>query len=442
MGNCLSKALLLLLSVLFLSKNSFAVPGDYDGDGFADLAVIDADEPEDKTTVFVRASSNGNTIPYVFFPFGNFVISGSYFGNGRTYPGIVSIPTNGTLLRWHIKNPSNQDVVLNYGLKGDVVPNQGDFDCDGITDFAVVRNGSANYWPGFRLWYVALSSSPGAVHEIVFGIAGDEVFTGDTDGDSCAEMIALRGNFTWFSKKPFSQNITQVQWGLPGDIPLLPRDMNGDGSPDYVISRTTGSSQVAYVRFNDTTAGTVAVGSSASVPLIGNFFGGNTLAWFERAQSRFGLNTPFNTTINVAFGNPRRGVLRPDGTEVTESEDGRVGTGGTVAPPPTGGAVSCSVNLALRDGAGRFKNNPENSKNTVKVMFPGSMTGQIAAVKAYVGSVLFDTLRLGGYEWGNRERYYGRKSLSSYPDNLLIVAEMRNGTNTCVLLPDPQRVYD
>ena len=83
MARYFGKLALLLGSVFFLrAQNALAVPGDYDGDGLADIAIIDSDEPEDKTTVFVRLSSNGRTQNNIFFPFGDRVISGSYFLNG------------------------------------------------------------------------------------------------------------------------------------------------------------------------------------------------------------------------------------------------------------------------------------------------------------------------------------------------------------------------
>jgi len=324
MSKIWSKLFLLGSLAISWSEVRAATPGDYDGDGRADIAIIDADEGEDKTTVFVRQSSNGRTVPNVFFPFGDFVISGSYFGDGKTYPGVVSNHESGATLEWHIKNSSGSEAVLNYGLKGDVVPNQSDLDCDGITDFAVVRPGTADFYPGFRLWYISLSSSGGAILETVFGVAGDEMFTGDVDGDGCAEMIALRpSSYHWISKKISNDTLTVVQWGLPGDIPMLPRDMNGDGNPDYIISRIVGRSQVAYVRLGAGSATSSNLGTSGSIPFVGNFYGSNTFGWFERSKSKMSLRTPSNSTSTFSYGNPRRGVLRSDGTEVTEFETGR-----------------------------------------------------------------------------------------------------------------------
>ncbi len=432
--------LFLAFNIVILQQTANAVPGDYDGDGLADLALIDADEPEDKTTVFVRSSKNGSTVPYIFYPFGNYVISGQYFGNGRTYPGIVSIPGTSDQLRWHIKNPQGSEVVVRYGLKGDTVPNQGDLDCDGVTDFSVVRDGTAEYYPGFRIWYVALSGSPGAVVEVVFGIRGDQLYVGDTTGDGCAEMIALRGNFTWFTKALFGTELTQVQWGLPGDIPLLPRDMNGDAVPDYMVARPTGGFQVLYTRYSSQSAGTMGLGGNSSIPLVGNFYGADSVAWFDRSAGRFGLIHPQGTKT-VSFGNSRRGIVRPDGTVVTEEESGRFSAATETASAPSSG-LQCDGNINRKDGPGGFKNNPENSKGTIKLMFPSSLTGKIQSVSVYSGSDRIDTLRLGGYEWGNRERYYGRLPLSAYPEDLLVTVRLKDGRQLCVTIPDAEKVYD
>lgn len=428
--------------VALAAERAHAAPvGDYDGDGLADLAIIDADEPEDKTTVFVRLSSNGNIQPYVFFPFGDWVISGNFFGNGRTYPGTVANLGAGRPLQWTVKTPSGGQAVFNYGLAGDSVPNQGDLDCDGVTDLTVVRDGTAGFYPGFRVWNVALSSQGGAVLQTVFGLAGDEPYIADVDGDGCGELMVLRAGFNWFSKELYSDDYTYVQWGVPGDIPLLPTDVNGDGAPDYMVARVVGNRQIVLIRFSNGTFSADFLGSSSSIPLVGNFFGANTFGWFERSLGRFGLRTLAGSVASIAHGNSRRGIVRPDGTEVTESESGVFGATAT-ANDSDSGDVRCDQSIALRDGAGGFKNNPENSRGTLKIMFPKSYTGNIDRVTAHAGGQLVDTLTLGGLEWGNRERWYGRKSLGSYPNNLLIVATLDDGRNACVTLPDPEKVYD
>lgn len=314
-----------LLSTAFLlhAERALAVPGDYDGDGLADIAIIDSDEPENKTTVFIRQSSNGREQKNIFFPFGDRVISGSYFSNGKTYPGVVHIPSTGAIT-WHIKSPTGSQINLSYGVAGDTVPNQGDLDCDGVTDFAVARPGRSDFYPGFKLWYVSLSSAGGAIFETVFGLDSDKPYISDVDGNGCAELLVLRAStYQWISRPLAGDTATIVQWGLPGDIPLLPQDMNGDNVPDYMVVRVSGRSQIAYTRTAPGVFSAKTLGSNSSVPFAGNFYGSNTFGWFERSKAKFSLVRPNGSVQTFSYGNARRGVVRPDGVEVPENAIGR-----------------------------------------------------------------------------------------------------------------------
>lgn len=436
-------AILFIGAFIFPCEKSQATAGDYDGDGLADLAIIDADEPEKKTTVFVRRSSNGSVKSFVFHPFGDRVISGSFFGDGLTYPGIVSAVRKGKSkpLEWRIKTPSGKENVFRFGVKGDKVPNQGDLDCDGKTDFVLVSNGSG----GTRVWQAKMSSNPGTTQSTTFGSTGDLIYTSDINGDGCSEIVTLNSGFQWTSRSFSGGDTTTFQAGLPGDIPMLPADIDGDGIIDYLTSRIDGNNQVAHLHSPTVAERTSLMGSSGSIPMVGNFFGQNTFGWFERARGRFVLTNLDQSLSELSFGNPRRGLLRPDGTDVIEGENGRFGKSGSSNSGSDSGSdseIECDSQLK-KDGSGGFKNNPENSKNTIKIIFPNSMTGKINSVSAYSGNDKFDTLKFhSGNEWGNRERYYGRKALSSYPKNLLIVAAMKNGSNICAILPDPKKVLD
>lgn len=449
------KKIILNLFTLFLALGTLttksaiaATNGDYDGDGLADTALIDADEPEDKTTVFVRQSSNGGIKSYVFKPYGNFVISGNFHGDGKTYPGIVSVPSKSSSLKWVIKTPSGVDQVFNFGARGDDVPNQGDIDCDGKTDFIIVGNGTANFFPGDKIWTVKRSST-GTTNTTVFGKTGEASFTADMDGDGCSEIISLSSNFVWSSRSFYGGNTTEILWGAAGDIPLVPADINGDNLADYAIARKTGGNQISYVLYSNFTSEVHNLGSNNSVPMIGNFFGRNTFGWVDRSRGRVSQRTLTGAEFSFSFGNSRRGLLRPDGTEVTESENGTFGSSsnsssnsGSNNSSSGSNDVDCDSFISRRDGSGGFKNNPKNSKGTLKIMFPKSMTGKISNVKVYADGDEVDKLRLGGYEWGNRERYYGSKKLKSYPNDLTVAAFMKTGRVICVDIPDAENVYD
>lgn len=76
-------------------------------------------------------------------------------------------------------------------------------------------------------------------------------------------------------------------------------------------------------------------------------------------------------------------------------------------------------------------------------MFPKQYTGSITEVNAYGPDGRFiEELSEGDSEWGERERYYGHKSLRSYPHSLVIQIVLRAGRTACTTLEDPTRVYE
>ncbi|MFN8391165.1 MAG: hypothetical protein U0136_12815 [Bdellovibrionota bacterium] len=434
-----------LLGSLICANSASALPaqGDYDGDGRSDLAVAEVNRGLQTTSWFVRLTSGAPSLGFNFAGAADAFVTGRYFRNDpRVYPGIVRVKDQTQPLAWTIKTPSGADASMNYGVPGDIIPNQGDLDCDGITDLVVTRNGTGIY-QGFKLWYVALSAKPGAVQQMLFGLATDHVATADMDGDGCSELLVLRENFHWFSRKLFQEGVTDVQWGLPGDIPLVPQDMTGDGIADYIVTRNFGGVQYALVRLPDGSTSIEQLGNSTAVPLVGNFIGVNFFAWLERATSFIGVGQFDRVPVVFPFSLPTNWLIRPDGTVVPPL------VAPAPAPAPTAPAsngndgVRCDGEIARNDGSGGFKNNAQNSRGTIKVMFPKKFTGNIAAVEALFNGKVIDTLDEGStLEWGDRERYYGNKSLRSYPHDLLIRLTTRTGRAYCVTLPDPSKTYD
>ena len=151
------------------------VPGDYDGDGYAELAVW--------------RPSNG-----LWF----LRLSGQNYN--RAAPAIFQ-----------------------WGLPGDR-PIVGDFDGDRRADLAVWR-------PSEGVWYIVLSSagySPAAMIRVQWGLAGDVPVSGDYDGDGRTDLAVWRpSNGFWyilFSSRQYSYAFASTfQWGLPGDVPLSGR---------------------------------------------------------------------------------------------------------------------------------------------------------------------------------------------------------------------------
>ena len=151
------------------------VPADYDGDGFAELAVW---RPSNGVW-FLRMSSNGYD-------------------------------------RAHAQ-------VYQWGLPGDL-PIVGDFDGDRHTDLCVWR-------PSTGVWYIVYASTaynPAVSRQIQWGLPGDVPVSGDYDGDGRTDLAVWRpSNGTWYilsSSSSYSYASAAIfQWGLPGDVPLSGR---------------------------------------------------------------------------------------------------------------------------------------------------------------------------------------------------------------------------
>ena len=331
------------LATYFLSP-AFAAPGDFDGDNTSDISVGISYRNSSRnagSSAWLTRLTNGSpslfwtwTVPADAYASGRF-----YPGDHKYYPAVIWVRDSRKPLEWYLKNGANQSQMIPFGLPGDTVPNLADWDGDGIDDLLVVRTGSG----GILFWYVRLSTTS-QVALFVFGVKGDKVGAFDTDGDGLAEMIALRNGYQWFIRRPAELTFTQVQWGLNGDIPLLPQDLDGDHLTDYVISRRTGSGQLAYIRFGNGQTSTVPLGSDTSIPQIGNFGASPGFAWSQRDTGQVTVQNPDRTVSQFQFGIPANAIIRSDGTVIQPTEDGRFGSpaGGGPVVPPTGTTAGCA----------------------------------------------------------------------------------------------------
>jgi hypothetical protein len=113
------------------------------------------------------------------------------------------------------------------------------------------------------------------------------------------------------------------------------------------------------------------------------------------------------------------------------------------ADAPVVDANGCTT-LSTSDGGGGFVSNPENSRGTLKLIFPGSYNETIGSVNAYTADGRFsdEFHRVTPNEEGDRPRYYGTKDIGEYPANLIVVAEISDGSCRTFTLANPQQRYD
>ena len=153
-----------------------------------------------------------------------------------------------------------------------------DYDGDDKSDIAVWRPGAATV----AAFYI-LQSGTNTARVEAFGQTGDDpTVVGDYDGDGKADLAVYRAGATsadtstWFYRGSLnnpSGNVTYAPWGLGGDFPA-PGDYDGDGKNDLAIQRNDGGGQARFW-MQQSTAGftTVAFGTPTDVIVPGDYDG-------------------------------------------------------------------------------------------------------------------------------------------------------------------------
>ncbi|MEP7053864.1 MAG: hypothetical protein ABI912_01280, partial [Actinomycetota bacterium] len=238
--------------VTFGAVGDLPVPGDYDGDGIADIAVY---RPHDSTW-HVR----GWASPIRFGRPGDIPVPADYNGDGQVDLAVFR-PSDGV---WYIRGIG----TVRLGAAGDI-PLPGDYDGLGHADVMVYR-------PSNGVWYRTVpprgSSTDHGVQGGVssprrYGTRGDIPVPGDWNGDGVVEIGVFRPSTgTWYGPRH-----APVHLGRKGDVPLAD-DFNVDGVEDIGVFRP--SNATWYL----SGIGAVAFGKTGNVPLVVRP-GGVPLSW-------------------------------------------------------------------------------------------------------------------------------------------------------------------
>jgi lysophospholipase L1-like esterase len=200
--------------------------------------------------------------------------------------GVLLIEPNG---RWHIRRPGELDYTFWYGNPADV-PLFGDWDGDGTETPGMYRPGN-----GFA-YLTNVLPAEGTVGygelEFFFGLPGDQVFSGDWDGNGTDTLgIARNGKMFLRNTNDTGKADVEFWFGNPTDL-AFGGDPNGDGFDGIFLYRPNGFTYFT----NGAPAGDVA-------PTDGSLF-------FGQASDRFVIGDWDGDKVDTV------GVFRPSDTTV------------------------------------------------------------------------------------------------------------------------------
>jgi len=208
-------------------------------------------------------------------------------GDGRTDFAVVrNIGSGGSgatnQIRWFTSlNGSGTTTATDWGVATDTfVPV--DYDGDNITDIAVWRAFGTGQ-PSGNVFFYSLQSNGNTLRVEDFGQTDDNPkVVADYDGDGKADVAVYRPGptsltqSTWYYRGSLnnpSGSITFVPWGVNGDF-VAPGDYDGDGRADFAIQRNNGGGQGIFW-LNQTTDGVTfhVFGTPSDVIVPGDYDG-------------------------------------------------------------------------------------------------------------------------------------------------------------------------
>jgi hypothetical protein len=235
-------------------------PGDYDGDGKADLCIF---RPSTNTWWILR-SSDGVTVEAPFGASGDKLVPADYDGDGKTDIAVWR-PSD---YNWYIKLSSTGSMtVASFGTAGDK-PVPADYDGDGKTDLAIWRDtiSAPEFWV-FR-------SSNYQAFAFQMGLAGDEPVIGDYDGDGKSDFALRRPSTNyWYINHSSTGSTGSVQWGLTSDIAVPGRyisSLDNDTKTDIAVWRPSSGSWY-IIRSSDGGWYGVQFGLNGDIPVPANW---------------------------------------------------------------------------------------------------------------------------------------------------------------------------
>ena len=215
-----SAAGVIVTNIIGQTGDDPSVVADYDGDGRADPALYRAGAAAGQTSTwfFILSGGDGQVSSIRWGLNGDFPCPGDYDGDGSANL-TVQRNAGGGSAAFHIRTPSGGTNIVIHGNTTDVVV-PGDYDGDQRTDLATIRGIG-----GQIVWIIRLSTS-GLIRSNAFGVsATDFPIQGDYNGDGFTDLAVWRPsagggtNYVHFSPFVGTNTDLAIPFGQNGDYP-------------------------------------------------------------------------------------------------------------------------------------------------------------------------------------------------------------------------------
>ena len=255
-----------LVDAKFGKKDDIAAPGDYDGDGIADLAYF-----REKTGEYRIKQATGSLKIAKFGEKRDIPVPGDYDGDGKTDAALYR-PSTGEWIFHRIFEDlaANDDVTtFTFGWNG-AIPVPGDYNADGMTDLAVydvkARTWHLAVWKKKEGTWVEVKSLKTPYGKLKFPVQHGEIgnipIQADYDGDGSTDIAIFRRGDVNFNVL----NQYEIQVGKPGDMPV-PNDWAGLGRVIPAVFRSAAGRWIAVDNLLGTTLLNAKHGAN-STPLM------------------------------------------------------------------------------------------------------------------------------------------------------------------------------
>ncbi|MFN8388657.1 MAG: M12 family metallo-peptidase [Bdellovibrionota bacterium] len=265
---------------------------DVDGDQKTNLVVWRRDYKAGTAGWIVQGGDGSNrllaSLPAEF----SYQLAGSFFNQKE------SALTNFGDGLWVSQRRDGSIATERWGQPGDV-PVAGDYNGDGITDYAVFRSSDASWW------ILIKGATPGTdeAHGVRWGERNDIPVPADYDGDGTTDIAVYRPREGKWYIIFADGSVRTESFGASTDIPV-PGDYFGSGKAEPAIYRPQSGSWLIKRGETKAEVNEQSFGFSSDIPLLGDFDGDgkDELAVWRPTEAAWYLRTIGGEDRRIQFG--------------------------------------------------------------------------------------------------------------------------------------------